>query len=274
MPQTYWLQVNSCAVYFEFARVAFLKILAYRLRYFTGILTYFINVSVYYFIWRAIYSAGPNTAGYDLEQIVTYVAVGWIIRSFYFNNIDRDMAAEVSEGKIAVNLIKPVDTQMMYLSQTVGESCFRFLMFTLPIALCIFLVYPVRPPASFSSGALFVVSCLLALLIFALINFMVGTCALQIQSILGVIRAKYFIMEFTSGLLLPITFFPQGLQRLLFFLPFPHVSYTPLQIYLGRARGMAAYQALAVQLFWIAALFLAGRAYWRAATRRLSIQGG
>ena len=152
-------------MYFELARVAFLKILAYRLRYFTGILTYFINVSVYYFIWRAIYSAGPNTAGYDLEQIVTYVAVGWIIRSFYFNNIDRDMAAEVSEGKIAVNLIKPVDTQMMYLSQTVGESCFRFPMFTLPIALCIFLVYPVRPPASFSSGALFVASCLLALLI-------------------------------------------------------------------------------------------------------------
>jgi len=262
------------AVYFEFARAAFLKILAYRLRYFTGILTYFINVSVYYFIWRAIYSAGTDVAGYDLAQIVTYIAVGWIIRSFYFNNIDREMAVEVVEGKIAVNLIKPVDPQLMYLTQAVGESCFRFLMFTLPIALCLFLVYPIRPPASLLGGVLFAVSCVFALLIFALINFMVGTCALQVQSILGVIRAKYFIMEFISGLLLPLTFFPQSLQRILSFLPFPHVSYTPLQIYLGRTEGMSAYAALSAQVFWIAALFVAGRIYWFAATRRLSIQGG
>src|SRR6266496_4927537 len=146
-------------VYFEFSRVAFLKILSYRLRYFTGILTYFVNVSVYYFIWRSVYSASSDVSGYDLGQIVTYIAVGWIIRSFYFNNIDREMAVEVVEGKIAVNLIKPVDPQLMYLSQAVGESCFRFLMFTLPIALCLFLVYPIRPPASFLGGVLFVVSC-------------------------------------------------------------------------------------------------------------------
>ena len=90
-------------VYFEFARVAFLKILAYRLRYFTGIVTYFVNVSVYYFIWQAIYAGGDRIADYTLPQIVTYVAVGWIIRSFYFNNIDREIATEVIEGKIAIN---------------------------------------------------------------------------------------------------------------------------------------------------------------------------
>ncbi len=86
---------KSLLVYFEFARVAFLKILAYRLRYFTGIITYFLNVSVYYFIWSAIYSSNRSVAGYDLAQMVTYISVGWIIRSFYFNNVDRDMATEV-----------------------------------------------------------------------------------------------------------------------------------------------------------------------------------
>ena len=42
------------APYIAFGRVAFLQILAYRLRYFTGIMTYLMNVTVYYFIWRAI----------------------------------------------------------------------------------------------------------------------------------------------------------------------------------------------------------------------------
>lgn len=261
-------------IYFEFARIAFLKILAYRLRYFTGIVGYFINVSVYYFIWSAIYGSSTNVAGYNLPQMTTYVAIGWIIRSFYFNNVDRDMAAEVSEGKIAINLIKPVDPQLMYVSQTAGEACFRALLFTFPIALVLMLVYPISPPASPGSGLLFVLSCIFALLIFALLNFMVGTLALHIYSILGVIRAKYAIVEFFSGLLIPITFFPPGLQRVMAFLPFPHVSFTPLQIYLGKYRGAGAWEALGLQLFWVVLLFIGGRMFWKASTRKLSVQGG
>ncbi len=265
---------KSLLVYLEFARAAFLKILAYRLRYFTGIITYFINVSIYYFIWHAIYSANKNVAGYDLSQILTYVAVGWVVRSFYFNNVDRDLATEVLEGKIAINLVKPVDTQLMYLAQTAGESCFRAVMFTLPIAIVILLVYPVRPPASLAAGGVFVISCLLSLLIFSLLNFIVGTMALQLVSIVGIIRAKYFIVEFTSGLLIPITFFPGWLQRILSFLPFPQISYTPLQIYLGREHGWNALHALGLQALWVAVLYLAGRFYWKHSTRRLSILGG
>ena len=260
--------------YFEFARVAFLKILAYRLRYFTGIVGYFINVSVYYFIWSAIYGSSTNVAGYNLPQMTTYVAIGWIIRSFYFNNVDRDMAMEVSEGKIAINLIKPVDPQLMYVSQTAGEACFRALMFTLPIAAVLMIVYPISPPASLVQGFLFILSCLLALLIFTLINFIVGTMALHIISILGVIRAKYAIVEFFSGLLIPISFFPSGLQRFMAFLPFPHISFTPLQIYLGKVRGPAAWEALGAQALWVLVLFGSGRLFWKLSVRKLSVQGG
>ncbi len=261
-------------IYFEFARGAFLKILAYRLRYFTGIVGYFINVSVYYFIWSAIYGSSTNVAGYNLPQMTTYVAVGWIIRSFYFNNVDRDMAAEVSEGKIAINLIKPVDAQLMYISQTAGEACFRAVMFTIPIAAVLMLVYPIRPPASVHLGLLFILSCIFALLIFTLINFMVGTLSLHIYSILGVIRAKYAIVEFFSGLLIPISFFPPGLQHFMAFLPFQHVSFTPLQIYLGKVNGGSAWEALGEQALWVLLLYGSSRLFWRFSTRRLSIQGG
>jgi ABC-2 type transport system permease protein len=261
-------------LYFEFARIAFLKILAFRLRYFTGIIGYFINVSVYYFIWSAIYSSSSQVADYNLSQMTTYVTIGWIIRSFYFNNLDRDMAAEVSEGKIAISLIKPVDPQLMYVFQAAGEACFRAVMFTLPIAAVLMLVYPIRPPASFSLGVLFFLSCILALLIFTLLNFMVGTLALHLYSIPGVIRAKYAIVEFFSGLLIPISFFPLGLQHFLAFLPFQHVSFTPLQIYLGKTHGTAAWAALGMQAIWVTLLFGMGRLFWNFSIRRLSVQGG
>jgi hypothetical protein len=39
--------VSALAPYFEFARVGFVNILAFRLRYYTGILTYIVNVTIY-----------------------------------------------------------------------------------------------------------------------------------------------------------------------------------------------------------------------------------
>ena len=63
--------VHALLPYTEFARVGFVNILAFRLRYFTGIITYFMNVTVYYFIWSAVYGAGQSIAGYNLAQMIT-----------------------------------------------------------------------------------------------------------------------------------------------------------------------------------------------------------
>jgi len=80
-----------------FARIGFLNMLAYRARYYVGVLTYLFNVAVYYFIWRAVFSHSPTVVGLSLAEMTTYLAVGWTIRSFYFNEIDRDIAAQVQE---------------------------------------------------------------------------------------------------------------------------------------------------------------------------------
>jgi len=121
----------------EFSRIGFLNMLAFRLRYYTGVITYFINVTVYYFIWRAVYAADPGYAGLNFPQMVTYVAVGWIIRSMYFNNIDSQMAADILEGKISMVMLKPVSIQWSYLASALGESAFRLLMLTAPTAVVI-----------------------------------------------------------------------------------------------------------------------------------------
>src|ERR1700732_4654446 len=118
-----WAQ--ALVPYAEFSRVGFVNILAFRLRYFTGIITYFMNVTVYYFIWSAVYSSGQSIAGYNLAQMITYVSVGWMIRSFYWNTIDQEMAYEVIEGKIAMDLIKPVSIQWMWICRAMGDSAFR-----------------------------------------------------------------------------------------------------------------------------------------------------
>jgi ABC-2 type transport system permease protein len=272
------------APYAEFTRIGFVNILAFRLRYYAGIFTYLINVTVYYFIWTAIYRAAggsgaagaatPNIGGYDLSQILTYVAVGWIIRSLYWNTIDQEMAYEVIEGKIAMDFIKPVSIQWMWISRALGETAFRLIMLTALTSIAVALIFPVRLPASWTNFGMFVVSVIGSILLMAAINFMIGTCAIPLTSILALIRAKYWLIELLSGLLIPMTYFPVALQKVAAWLPFEHIAFTPLQIYLGKLSGIAAVKALAVQWLWIAILLWLGDLWWRRATRKITIHGG
>jgi ABC-2 type transport system permease protein len=265
---------RSARVYAEFVRMGFVNTLAYRLRYYTGIVTYFIYVSVYYFIWKAIYEHSASIEGFDFGHMLTYIAVGWIIRSFYFNNIDQDMAYAVAEGKLAMDMIKPVSLQLMSVAIAFGESLFRLALLTAPTAVVLLVVYPIRRPASTIHFAGFFASVLLSFFIVAAINFTVGTFAIRLKSILGLLRAKYFLLELFSGLLIPISFFPEIFQKIFSVLPFQYISYIPVLIYLGKISGVAILKSLALQVFWIGVLLAAGAAMWRWSSRKITIQGG
>jgi ABC-2 type transport system permease protein len=269
----------ALAPYAEFSRIGFVNILAFRLRYYTGILTYLINVTVYYFIWSAVYRpqagmASASIGGYNLPQMLTYVSVGWIMRSFYWNTIDQEMAYEVIEGKIAMDLIKPVSVQWMWLARAMGESTFRLMMLTLPTALLILLIFPVLGPASWGHFGMFLVGVAGSFLLMGAINFMIGTCAIPLKSILALIRAKYWLIELLSGLLVPVTMFPKGVRAAMAWLPFEHIAFTPLQLYLGKLSGAAAARELAIQWFWVVALLWLGALWWNRATRKITIHGG
>ena len=267
-----WAQ--TLVPYAEFSRVGFVNILAFRLRYFTGIITYFLNVTVYYFIWSAVYSSGPSIAGYNLAQMITYVSVGWMIRSFYWNTIDQEMAYEVIEGKIAMDLIKPVSVQWMWIFRAMGESAFRLMLLTLPTAVVVAFVFPVQRPASRGHFLLFLVAVLGSFFLMGAINFMIGTCAIPLKSILALIRAKYWLIELLSGLLIPMSFFPQAIQRVLAWLPFEHIAYTPLQIYLGKLSPADALLAVGVSWTWVVLLLVAGHLWWNRAVQKITIHGG
>src|SRR5712692_2912321 len=265
---------HALAPYLEFSRIGFVNTLAFRLRYYTGILTYLINVTVYYFIWRAVYGSGQPIAGYDLPQMLTYVAIGWIMRSFYWNTIDQEMAYEVLEGRIATELIKPVSVQGMWLARAAGESAFRLGMLTAPTAVVIALAFPVHGPASRVHFALFLVAVLGSFLLMGAINFMIGTCAIPLKSILALIRAKYWLIELLSGLLVPMSFFPAPIRKVAAWLPFQHIAFTPLQIYLGKLTAAQAAVALLTQWLWVAVLLWLGNVWWERATHKITIHGG
>ncbi|MEZ5364890.1 MAG: hypothetical protein R2748_21805 [Bryobacterales bacterium] len=77
--------------------------------------------------------------------MTTYVAVGWVIRSVYFNNIDSEIAADVQSGDVVMSMLKPAGVQVRYLGQAVGEAAFRLILLDDACgAFLVSLIFPVR----------------------------------------------------------------------------------------------------------------------------------
>lgn len=262
------------AKYLEYFRISFLNLLTYRARYFVGIITYIIYIAVFYYIWKAIFANSAVIDTFSLSQMVTYVAIGWISRSFFFNNLDREIETKVVNGSLALDLLKPVDFQLLAYAQTLGEGIFRFALFALPTALVAFLLFPIQLPHNMLTAAAFLFSTFLAGLVYTSINFMVGALAVPLGSIEGIAYAKQNLILFFSGLIVPFDMLPRWAGGPLRALPFASISYIPLNVYLGKCSGAQLALALCEQIFWVVALFFAARALWNLLIRRVVIQGG
>ena len=108
--------------YLWLMRLTFLKLMAYRMRYLTGIATYAIFVGGQYAIWKAVYAGkglGADDAlnGLTLAQMTTYLAVGYIARAAYFTNTDSEIAARFQSGYVSLDLLKPLHFHGQWLAQ-------------------------------------------------------------------------------------------------------------------------------------------------------------
>lgn len=262
------------SLYWDFIRIRFLTMLAYRVNYYSGILVYTLNIGVYYFTWQAIYGGKEELAGFTAAQMTTYVAVSWMARAFYFNNLDREIATEIRDGTIAIQFIRPYNYLLVKMMQGFGEGLFRFTLFMIPGMIIAVLLFPVQLPTSPVSWVGFLVMLFFSFLINTQLNILVGLMAFFIENNDGLMRMKRVVVDLFSGLLIPISFFPGWLVSIMNVLPFQAITYLPGSVFTGRIAGTGILEVLGIQVIWFVILLAPMIIVWRAARVRLFVQGG
>lgn len=262
------------AKYVEMIRIRFLMMLAYRTNYYSGILIYSINIGAYYFLWSAIYSGKEAIEGLSVVQMTTYIAVSWMARAFYFNNIDREIAMEIKEGKVAVELIRPYHYLVMKMMQGLGEGLFRLFFFSLPGMVVVSLVFPLNFSASLATWGFFFLSLVFSFIINTQINLLTGILTFFFFNNDGLIRAKRVVIDLFSGLLLPISFYPNWAQSVMTYFPFQAISYVPSMIFTEGFVGSEITNALILQGIWSIVLVVPIQLLWLLAKKQLIVQGG
>ncbi|GGD87832.1 ABC transporter permease [Paenibacillus nasutitermitis] len=262
------------SAYLDLIRIRFLMMLAYRVNYYSGIVIYAINIGAYYFLWEAIFGDQEVLGGFTLGQMTTYVAVSWMARAFYFNNLDNEIANEIRDGSVAIQFIRPYNYLIVKLMQGFGEGIFRLLLFMVPGLMIACFLFPVQLPKDPGVWAIYFVMLVLSFLINTQINMLTGLFAFFVENNQGMLRMKRVLVDLFSGVIVPISFFPGWLAVTMKWLPFQAITYLPSSVFTGRVAGTEIIRVLGVQLIWFLVLILPIAWVWRQARYRLFVQGG
>ncbi|MBA4495419.1 ABC transporter permease [Paenactinomyces guangxiensis] len=261
-------------MYWEVIRIRFLMMLAYRVNYYSGIVIYSLNIGVYFFLWMAIYGDQSSLQGLTAVQMATYIAVSWMARAFYFNNLDREIAQEIRDGTVAIQLIRPYHYLLVKAFQGFGEGMFRLLLFSVPGMIVVSLIFPIHLPVNAEVWYKFALSLVLGFIVNVQVNILTGICAFFILNNQGLIRAKRVAVDLLSGLVIPIPFYPEWAQTILSYLPFQAISYLPSMVLVKGLAGTEFIHAILVQAAWCVLLWIPIRAIWKKARKTLIVQGG
>jgi ABC-2 type transport system permease protein len=130
------------------------------------------------------------------------------------------------------------------------------------------------PPPGLASGALFLLSLLLTVLLSTAITMLLQVSLLYTISAEGIVRTAPAVVTLLSGMIVPLPLFPDWLQPALRLQPFRGLVDVPFRIYSGHIAPLAAFGEIAQQLAWFGALCWIGRVLLERALRRVVIQGG
>jgi ABC-2 type transport system permease protein len=271
--------------YLHLMRTSFLRLMAYRMRYVTGIATYAVFVGVHYFVWSAVWkdqglAADDRLGGLSLPELTTYLAVGYTARAAYYTNTDSEIAQRFQSGEVVMDLIRPLHFHGNWMAQATGEIAFRLCFFALPMFVVMWFAFGVQGPGLVGAGQ-FALLFLLAAWVNIELGLLTGTITFWLEDITGLMSLKRNLVMIGSGLMVPLHYLEALVGTvgvaLLVASPLAIIGYYPTMAWVGRlgVDGVLPFeQVLALACGWGALLRVANTWLWSSAARRLEVQGG
>jgi ABC-2 type transport system permease protein len=254
--------------------------MTYRADFFLSTVLRFLPMLTTILLWHAIYvGAGDHSslsAQFSLHQMISYLLLVHISRMFSsMPGLAHGIARDIRDGSLKKYLLQPIELIPYLLAYRIAHKIAYIVMSALPYALLFFLCrdyLPGWPDWGTLAGYA------LALLLGFLIGFffeasigMIGFWFLEVTSVLYVINTLTF---FVSGHMFPLDLLPAPWGDVLKALPFSYLAYFPAAVFVGKIRGDALLQGLAIEAAWAVGLIVLAKILYRRGLRFYSAYGG
>jgi ABC-2 type transport system permease protein len=197
-------------------------------------------------VWLAVGESGHNQVMTQSETVSYFVfaALIYSLSNFHTWYVEDD----IKLGGLSKYLLKPVSASHYYLgiesANAISETLFKAI-FMIPA------IFLLGFGFSVGIGQLLLFILFMPLIFYFSFNTLIGISymAFWLSDVFAIRWSLMIIIRFLAGILVPISFFPELLQKISWLLPFQHLAFTPIQVMLGKytlAEGLKGFLILAI----------------------------
>ncbi len=261
-------------LYWELAQIGFRRTAAYRFAALSGLITNTFFAFVHAYVFIGLYEATTEVAGYTLVDALLFTfaseAMAPLVELWAWWRI----AETVQSGQVATDLSRPFDYQLYWLAQDYGRAAFQLLARTVPQFLAGVLFFGLLLPSDLLIWLALIPSLGLAVTVSFGWRFSLNLTAFWLTDHRGVAGLAILAAMVLSGFLVPVAMFPDSIRTAVYLLPFASMIAIPIDIFLGKLRGLELVGALLLQVFWAVVSLWIGRLILAAGLHKLVVQGG
>jgi ABC-2 type transport system permease protein len=261
--------------YFKFFQIAFQDNINYRVDFLIRLATGFLQSYATVAIWNVIITTKKGI----LTPEMMALTLMYMIFACMFNILihavpEAEITNRVRTGEIGRDLVYPVSLPVSLFFKSLGITCVTCLTRIVPTFLILTLIFKPAWNLNPVNIAVLIVGAILGYYIYFLINLLIDMISFWWIETFYFHYIKEAVITFASGVLVPLWFYPPQLYKVISWLPFQNIVYTPLGLYLGKIPLSDFIPLLGVNLFWIIVLNLLFYLVWTSGAKKLVVQGG
>jgi ABC-2 type transport system permease protein len=260
--------------YIALGSATFQQRLAYRNVFFLSLLAQLMVLFSLFYLWRAIYAGRSELGGFAWGEMQTYLLLTFVANAVISLHSEVMMTWRILDGSIAMDLLKPLDYQTARFVEVITTAVLEGAA-AVALACVVGVLAGIHLlPADAAHGLLAFVSFSLGVVIKFGIAYLAGLACFWTNNGWGISWAHTAVSQLFSGALVPLPFLPLWLRTTAEWLPFKGMTYSPIQIFLGRVGVAESCGILAQQAAWAVALWILGALGWNVMVRKVTIHGG
>lgn len=264
--------------YWSFFKMRLMAGLQYRSAALAGMSTQFVWGAMEILLYRAFWLEHPERFPMGMEALSSYI---WLQQAFLtlfaLWNWEYDILESVKTGSVSYELLRPTGIYGMWMARSVGNRLSRAALRMVPVIAVSALIpgpYGLRLRISPAAFGAFLLSMVLMVLVVCAYSLLVYALTFYLTDPNGIMVLSVAAADLLGGAIVPLPFLPDGFRQFAELTPFASMQNVPLRIFSGDIPLSEAPAAMGLQIFWAAALILAGYLLTRGGLRRAVILGG
>ncbi|MDE1854881.1 MAG: ABC-2 family transporter protein [Candidatus Micrarchaeota archaeon] len=249
--------------------------LVYRLDYFFSLVFRILTALVAIFVWITVFrtTGASSIGGLTPDVLYAYFFIANAISIFTINDtVASNMQDDIQSGNITTSVVRPVKYPTLIFFNALANNFVGLLTVLIPFMIIIILVAHVSiTPVTLS---LFILEIITAYLITSALYFIIGSLAVYLVNIWGIISVADSLYLLLGGGVIPLILFPGWASQILLLLPSQLSVYTPAATLLGIISPSAAIGYLFAGVVWAVVLVVLAALWWKKVSQNITSVGG